>query len=419
IAEGAGLIRKFLEHGQPEAVVGVACFDVLKRLFDHLGGSGIPGLAVPIRVGDCHDGTFDAKLLMRFLCESSPDRYHPETVPVTEVEEMVRNWFAEEHLRPYCCFDRGQTGKLALQWLSYGGKRWRPILTVAAYCALNPQCEKNMSCCIRNEENLGGVRMLALGIECFHKASLIHDDIEDDDQMRYDIPTLHRQYGVGIAVNVGDYLIGEGYRLICESGFSPDVVVKMLGLAARCHLDLSRGQGAELCCPRQEEALGVSDIIDIFRNKTAPAFEAALGLGALAAGADERLMKILAQYSTMLGIAYQIQDDLMDYHEDQRLNDLYALRPTLLLALAMKGLNRKEWRQLWSEREDEEKRSQWVVRIEQEVERRNVLQTAERLLATYRGRALEIAQQIPNYRLRYFLCTLIRQVIRYKSLNQR
>ena len=58
------------------------------------------------------------------------------------------------------------------------------------------------------------IRRAALSIEAFHKASLVHDDIEDDDIFRYGRATLHRQYGVGTAINVGDYLIGLGYRLV-------------------------------------------------------------------------------------------------------------------------------------------------------------------------------------------------------------
>ena len=53
-------------------------------------------------------------------------------------------------------------------------------------------------------------------MECFHKASLIHDDIEDDDAQRYGEPTLHVEHGVPVALNVGDLLIGEGYRLLAE-----------------------------------------------------------------------------------------------------------------------------------------------------------------------------------------------------------
>ena len=58
------------------------------------------------------------------------------------------------------------------------------------------------------------VRRTAMSIESFHKASLVHDDIQDGDEFRYGQPTLHNQHGVPTAINVGDYLIGMGYRLI-------------------------------------------------------------------------------------------------------------------------------------------------------------------------------------------------------------
>src|SRR4029079_4630281 len=62
------------------------------------------------------------------------------------------------------------------------------------------------------------VKRAALSIETFHKASLVHDDIEDDDLFRYGEQTLHRRFGMPTAINVGDYLIGLGYRLISREG---------------------------------------------------------------------------------------------------------------------------------------------------------------------------------------------------------
>ena len=60
------------------------------------------------------------------------------------------------------------------------------------------------------------LRKVAVAVECFHKASLIHDDIEDNDALRYGEKTLHEEHGVAVALNVGDLLIGEGYRLLAE-----------------------------------------------------------------------------------------------------------------------------------------------------------------------------------------------------------
>ena len=92
------------------------------------------------------------------------------------------------------------------------------------------------------------VRRLALAIEALHKASLVHDDIEDDDEFRYGRPTLHRAHGVGQAVNIGDYLIGLGYRLIAGemTSLGAECIGDILNRLSHAHLELCRGQGAEL-----------------------------------------------------------------------------------------------------------------------------------------------------------------------------
>ncbi len=82
----------------------------------------------------------------------------------------------------------------------------------------------------------------------FHKASLVHDDIEDDDQFRYGDPTLHRKYGTATAINVGDYLIGLGYRLISRDAqaIGSDAAADIFDRLAEAHMQLTEGQGAEL-----------------------------------------------------------------------------------------------------------------------------------------------------------------------------
>jgi hypothetical protein len=89
------------------------------------------------------------------------------------------------------------------------------------------------------------------------------------------------EHGVPVALNVGDLLIGEGLRLIAESGAPPEVVVGMLRAAADGHKTLSVGQGTELSWTRAPRPLSSLQVLDIFRQKTAPAFEVALAIGCL------------------------------------------------------------------------------------------------------------------------------------------
>src|SRR5204862_8040346 len=120
------------------------------------------------------------------------------------------------------------------------------------------------------------VRRTALAIEAFHKASLVHDDIEDDDTFRYGRTTLHRQYGVGTAINVGDYLLGLGYRLVARERkeLGGDCAADVLNRLSDAHLKLSEGQGAELLWrDAREKSLTALDALKIYALKTSPAFE--------------------------------------------------------------------------------------------------------------------------------------------------
>ena len=153
------------------------------------------------------------------------------------------------------------------------------------------------------EPNLtAAVRKAAVAIECFHKASLIHDDIEDGDDRRYDSPALHTEVGVPVALNAGDFLVGEGYRLLAEAG-RPEAVA----IAAEGHVTLSRGQGRELLWARDPQPPASLQVLDIFRQKTAAAFEVALRIGAIFGGADAATHDVLRKYSESLGIAYPDQ----------------------------------------------------------------------------------------------------------------
>ena len=80
---------------------------------------------------------------------------------------------------------------------------------------------------------------LSLIIECFHKASLIHDDIEDAADYRYEIETAHKKYGIPQAINAGDYLIGKGYRLLSELPVDGKMIARALLSVSQSHLQLT------------------------------------------------------------------------------------------------------------------------------------------------------------------------------------
>src|SRR5690606_2700772 len=124
-----------------------------------------------------------------------------------------------------------------------------------------------------------GVGQVAMAIEAFHKASLVHDDIEDDDLYRYGRKTLHRSHGVGAAINVGDHLIGLGYKLVtaARSEIGAEAAADILDRMANAHVRLCDGQGAEMAWQASPDlSLTPLDALQIYALKTSPAFEAAL-----------------------------------------------------------------------------------------------------------------------------------------------
>jgi geranylgeranyl diphosphate synthase, type II len=321
VAEGSAIVMSLIQTGKIEAIVGVSCLSVLERAFPYMEAAAIPGVAVPLLQDDCIDTTVDLDWVWEYIHLTSDDQ--TRRLNLTALRDEVDFWFTPASLEIIMGTVEGQTETIGRAWLARAGKRWRPFLAVAAFQALR----QDIGAPLPDE-----VKKIAVAVECFHKASLIHDDIEDNDALRYGEQTLHEQYGLALALNVGDLLIGEGYRLIGASKLSAEQKARMLLVASQGQRELCRGQGAELCWARLPASLTQRQVLDIFGKKTAPAFEVALRLGALCAGVEphEEVEDVLKTYSQALGIAYQIRDDLSDLGASGDTNDLAGLRPSLL-----------------------------------------------------------------------------------------
>ena len=328
IAEGSAIVRSMIETGRIEAIVGVSCLNVLEKCFPHLEATAVPGVAIPLLQDDFINTTVDLDWVWDLIHLTSDD--HTYRMNLDELRRDVQDWFTPDSLDELLGPPSDETERVARSWLARAGKRWRPFLTACVYLALKGEGAAATPAIPRE------LKLLAIAVECFHKASLVHDDIEDNDDLRYGEDALHVEHGVPIALNVGDFLLGEGYRLIGDLDVDAQVKVDMLKTAAAGHLTLSRGQGAELSWARRPAVLSSLQVLDIFRQKTAPAFEVALQLGARLGGADSDVHDVLHEYSESIGIAYQIRDDLEDHAEGGDSNDLRDLRPSVILAIAHK-----------------------------------------------------------------------------------
>jgi geranylgeranyl diphosphate synthase, type II len=394
VAEGSAIVMSLIQTGKIEAIVGVSCLSVLERAFPYMEAAAIPGVAVPLLQDDCIDTTVDLDWVWDYIHLTSDDQ--TRRLDLGALRDEVDFWFSPAALDCVLGNGQGETEAIARAWLARAGKRWRPFLTVAAFQALRPDVGQPLP------EDL---KKVAVAIECFHKASLIHDDIEDNDAARYGEKTLHEEWGTPVALNVGDLLIGEGYRLIAASKISAEQKAQMLLVAAQGQRELCRGQGAELCWSRSPGPLTQHQVLDIFRKKTAPAFEVALRLGALYAGLEqhENVQEVLKVYSEALGIAYQIRDDIDDFSAGADANDIAALRPTLLLAIAhdkAKGPQKETLASVWRRRFPDGVSAADVQSLYTEL---HADERARTLLETYKEEAIRCLGDLENANLKGLL----------------
>ena len=322
VAEGSALVMSLIQTGKIEAIVGISCLPVLERTFPYVEAAAIPAVAVPLLQDDCIDTTVDIDWVWDYIHLTSEDK--TRRLNLNALQDQVKTWFTRENLDALLGAPKDKTEEIGRDWLARAGNRWRPFLTVAAYQALREDPEGPIS---------DAVKKAAISVECFHKASLVHDDIEDNDKQRYGEATLHEEHSMPVALNVGDLLIGEGYRLLVDSDILPDRKVTMIKIAAEGQRQLCHGQGAELLWTNNPVSLTSVQVLEIFRSKTAPAFEVALQIGAALSGHHDEVEEALHKYSEALGIAYQIRDDLDDLGDDSAADTTANIRPSVVLSL--------------------------------------------------------------------------------------
>jgi geranylgeranyl pyrophosphate synthase len=344
-------------------------------------------------------------------------RQHSNAVRAGQHNGHVRSGCELSGLEPLAA-----TEAIAYDFLAKGGKYSRPFITLAVYDALTGGRGLEGGPSSYLAQLPIAVKRCALSIEAFHKASLVHDDIQDDDEFRYGCATLHRRFGTPTAINVGDYLIGFGYRLVSREreSLGADVVGDILYHVADAHMKLSEGQGAELIWRESHnKRLTPADTLKIYALKTAPAFEAALHTGLRLAGPTVKYLEPIGQFARNLGIAFQIINDLNDWQGDDHnklvaAGDVIRGRPTVLWALALAGLRgekRSRLEQLVSEEPIPEASLAEVRGLFDEA---GAFERAGKLVAEHEQRAEATAGQIQPDRLRQLLLYLIDVVLKHR-----
>ena len=399
VAEGSAIVMSLIQTGKIDAIVGVSCLSVLERAFPYMEAAAIPGIAIPLLQDDCKDTTVDLDWVWDVIHLTADDRTRRLDLDALRAE--VETWFEPASLARLLGPAAGPADEVARAWLARAGKRWRPFLTACAYKAFQDDPSAPLP---------DALRAVAVAVECFHKASLVHDDIEDDDATRYGADALHVEYGVPVALNAGDLLIGEGYRLLAACDAPARVRSAMLHIAADGHRQLCLGQGAELEWVRHPRVMPPAEVLEIFRRKTSPAFAVALRLGAAYAGAPDDVHATLERYSDALGVAYQIRDDLADLTGGDAPDDVQALRPSLPLAVACErasGAAKTRLQQVWQRAAQGD-----AADIRQLVRDAAAEDRCRTLLEMYKEQAIQALPDLQNASLKGLLRRVIGKIFR-------
>ncbi|MEZ5103314.1 MAG: polyprenyl synthetase family protein [Draconibacterium sp.] len=323
VAEGTTVAIGLVEEGSIDAVIGVSCMPVLQNSFAPVSRAAVPVIGLPLLFDGCTNTSIDYEWLFSEV-EQRVENNELMPLSVSMIKNRVEEYFQEENLRSFFP-GKTETEKLALKTMASGGQRMRPLLSVLGYQSYAENISEEIQ------------SALAVIIECFHKASLIHDDIQDNEDFRYDQPALHRVTGIPVAINIGDYLIGKGYQLLANVPCDAGVKANCLKVVATSHINLSEGQGADILLTENISQKSVEDVLTIFEKKTGEAVKVALLAGAIAGNAPEVELNILSDFAEYFGIAYQIRDDLNELRETNELK--HAFDFPFLLSLLNQSIN--------------------------------------------------------------------------------
>ncbi|MCF0190667.1 MAG: polyprenyl synthetase family protein [Marinilabiliaceae bacterium] len=227
--------------------------------------------------------------------------------------------------------------------LSLGGKRLRPVMCIAS-CALF-------------KDDYSQAKKAALAIEMFHNFTLLHDDVMDNSQLRRGQPTVMARWNTNTAILSGDQMLIEAYKLISDVD-SPSVSL-ILETFNQTATEVCEGQQYDMDFEKQTDVT-IAQYMEMIRLKTAVLLAASIKIGALVGGANIHDTKALYDFGINIGLAFQLQDDLLDVYGDEKVfgkpigGDIMEGKKTYLLITALEDANSTQKKELlkWIENSD-------------------------------------------------------------------
>jgi geranylgeranyl diphosphate synthase type II len=213
--------------------------------------------------------------------------------------------------------------------ISNGGKRIRPVITLLASDLFSDNIEK--------------VIPAAIGIELFHNFTLVHDDLMDNAPVRRNNPTVHEKWNKNIAILSGDVMLVKAYQLMSQT--ESKAIGAILTLFNNTAVQVCEGQQLDMNYEKIFR-ITIPKYLNMIELKTAVLIATSFKIGALIGGAKEEDAQRLYNFGKYLGVAFQLQDDILDVYGDQKKfgkqkgGDIISNKKTYLLIKAMEMANR-------------------------------------------------------------------------------
>ena len=227
--------------------------------------------------------------------------------------------------------------------LSLGGKRIRPVLMLLSYNLFKEQPEK--------------ILMPALGLETYHNYTLLHDDLMDNADVRRGQPTVHKKWDANTAILSGDSMLVLAYQRVaqCDNVHLPQV----LDLFTETALEIGEGQQFDMDFETRND-VAEEEYIEMIRLKTSVLLACALKMGAILGDASQEDADLLYRFGEKIGLAFQLQDDLLDVYGDPKVfgkaigGDITSNKKTYMLINAVNRANAEQRAELmrWIEAKD-------------------------------------------------------------------
>ena len=250
-------------------------------------------------------------------------------------------------------------------------------------------------------------------IELIHTATLVHDDVVDDSNRRRSFFSLNALWKNKIAVLVGDFLLSKGLLLSIDNDDFD--LLKLISIAVR---EMSEG---ELLQIEKARKLDITEDVyfDIIRQKTATLIAACTGIGAASVGAKQEGVDVMRKFGELIGIAFQIKDDLFDYTDDKIGKptgiDIKEQKMTLPLIYALNNCTDKEKKWLINSIKNHNKDKKRVKQIITFVKQNGGIEYTTAKMKEYQSKALEIINTYPSSPYKDSLIQMMNYVIERKK----